>query len=136
MPQENANNQRFTFSKSERICSRLQIENLLRKRQGFFCYPFKCYYDFTSKTDKRTVNQLLVSVPKRNFKHAVERNRIKRLTREAYRLQHRRHLDAKTDEKNLCADIFLFYVGKEILPYNLIENKIIEVLSRLCKQLL
>lgn len=136
MPQENANNQRLTFSKRERICSRLQIENLLRKKQSLFCYPFKCLYYFTPKTNERTENQILVSVPKRNFKHAVERNRIKRLTREAYRLQHCRHLDVKTNEKNLCADIFLFYVGKEILPYNLIEDKIIEVLSRLCKQLL
>lgn len=132
MPPENANNQNFTFSKEERICSRIQIENLLQKKQKVFCYPFKCFYDF-KPAEEGERNQMMVSVPKRIFKHAVDRNRLKRLTREAYRLNHGKHFDTWTSEKGMCAQLFFYYVGDEILPYKFIENKIIEILQRLSK---
>lgn len=131
MQPEDANRKPFAFPKSSRICSRLQIENLLKKKQKVFCYPFKCFYDFRPATDGDCGNQMLVSVPKRHFKHAVDRNRLKRLTREAYRLQHGQHLDSWTAPLKLHADIFFCYVADEILPYSFVENKIIEILKRL-----
>ncbi|MBO4645133.1 MAG: ribonuclease P protein component [Bacteroidales bacterium] len=133
MRPESVNRQPLTFSKKERICSRLQIENLLQKRKKLFCYPFKCFYDFLPVDDENVVNQIVVSVPKRYFKHAVDRNRIKRLVREAYRHHHHRILDPQTLDKQARLQLLLLYVGTEILPYNLVENKIIEILERLCK---
>ena len=132
MQPENANKQSFTFPKEERICSRIQIENLLQKKQKVFCYPFKCFYDFQPAME-RAHNLMMVSVPKRIFKHAVDRNRLKRLTREAYRLNHQQHLDTWTESAGLQARLFFYYVGDEILPYKFIENKIIEILQRLSK---
>ncbi len=132
MQPEDAKNQHLTFKKKERICSKLTIERLLEKKQKFFVYPFKCYYDFTPRTDADSVHRILITVPKRNFKHAVDRNRLKRLIREAYRQNHRQIFDNQIPD-NLRSDLFFLYVGKEILPYNLIEDKIIEILQRLTK---
>lgn len=132
MQPEDANNQHLAFSKKERICSKLTIERVLDKRQKIFVYPYKCFYDFTPASEEADVNRILISVPKRSFKHAVDRNRLKRLTREAYRLNHRQEFDNQLPE-GIRTDLILFYVGRELLPYNLIEDKIIEILHRLNK---
>ena len=132
MQPEDANKQHLTFSKEERICSKLTIERLFDKQQKVSFYPYRCFYDFTPVTDEVKVNRILVVVPKRTFKHAVDRNRLKRLTREAYRLNHRQEFDSQLPE-GIRADLILFYVGRELLPYNLIEDKIIEILHRLNK---
>lgn len=132
MQPEDAKNQHLAFSKKERICSKLTIERVLDKRQKIFVYPYKCFYDFTPASEEADVNRILISVPKRSFKHAVDRNRLKRLTREAYRLNHRQEFDNQLPE-GIRTDLILFYVGHELLPYNLIEDKIIEILHRLNK---
>ncbi|MCQ2262856.1 MAG: ribonuclease P protein component [Bacteroidales bacterium] len=133
MQPENANIQRFTFSKKERLCSEVEIENLIRKKQKFFCYPLKCFYQIKPITDESSVNQLVISVSKRYFKHAVDRNRMKRLIREAYRKNQRQLLDPVFRASGQRLQICICYVTNEILPYNLVENKIIEVLNRLTK---
>lgn len=75
--------------------------------------------------------QIVVSVPKRFFKHAVDRNRMKRLIREAYRQRHRTLLDPALQAQGLRVQLLITYVSKEISTYNLIEDKIIEILHRL-----
>jgi len=101
----------FTLGKKERLKSRKQIEQLFKQGKSFAIYPFKIYYVLNSiqitprpenSTDSRLWtppsakatggkpdSRLLfgVGAGTRNFKKAVDRNRIKRLTREAYRLQ-------------------------------------------------
>ena len=132
MQPEDANKQHLTFSKEERICSKLTIERLLDKQQKVFVYTYKCFYDFTPVSDEARVSRILVSVPKRSFKHAVDRNRLKRLTREAWRLNHRQEFDPHLPD-GIRADLMFYYVGHDLLSYNLIESKIIEVLRRLTK---
>lgn len=132
MQPEDANKQHLTFSKEERICSKLTIERLFDKQQKVSFYPYRCFYDFTPVTDETKVNRILVVVPKRTFKHAVDRNRLKRLTREAWRLHHRQELDPYLPD-GIRADLMFYYVGRDLLPYNSIESKIIEILHRLTK---
>lgn len=67
--------------------------------------------------------EVLVSVPKRNFKKAVLRNRIKRLTREAYRLQ-----KAVFPCKMYIA---FLYVGKEVPEFGQVERAIAAILDKL-----
>lgn len=73
---------KYTFTKAERLCSKSEIEELFTKGSHFYLYPFKVVYELRQEHGVK----VLFSVPKRNFKRAVDRNRIKRLMREGYRL--------------------------------------------------
>jgi ribonuclease P protein component len=64
--------------------------------------------------------QVLISVPKRNFKTAVARNRLKRQIREAYRLQKQEFYD-KIEASDLNISLMVSYIAKEALPYAEIE---------------
>lgn len=119
----------FTFSKKERICSRLVIEKLIGRKHALFCYPFKCYYDFVPSGGE-DCNQMAISVPKRIVKTAVARNLLKRRVREAYRLN-KHLLQTATSERQRCCRMLFVFVGKEIPTYNFVENKIIGILKRL-----
>ena len=73
--------------------------------------------------------QVLVSVSKRNFKRAVDRNYLKRLLREAYRLNKYRLLDAEGGHR--VGQLAIIYTGKEKKPLAVVEKKLISGLERL-----
>ena len=73
-----------TFTKEERLSSNLAIANLLRDGASFSVHPFKAVWTQEKKETKFPA-QIAISVSKISFKKAVDRNRIKRLVREAYR---------------------------------------------------
>ncbi|MDR1006887.1 MAG: ribonuclease P protein component [Bacteroidales bacterium] len=73
------------FPKSERLSSQKIIDNLFLQGEKFISYPFSVRF-MVCEGQKKGVDVLLVA-PKRHIKKAVDRNRIKRLLREAYRLQ-------------------------------------------------
>lgn len=75
-----------------------------------------------------------VGVSSRNFKRAVDRNRIKRLGREAWRLQ-KADLQAVLVKDGRQMNIFLLYTGKEIESFELIREKVAAVLNKLIKLL-
>lgn len=75
---------RASFPVQERIKSSLAIKAVMDEKKHVSSFPIKCFYRIVPKTDAAT--QLAVVASKRRFKHAVDRNRIKRLMREAYRL--------------------------------------------------
>jgi ribonuclease P protein component len=76
---------KYSFSKNEKVTSLKVIELLFSKKsENVFVFPYKVSFIFLTELNDK--NQLLVVVPKRNFKKAVDRNRIKRQIRELYRL--------------------------------------------------
>lgn len=76
---------RFTFSKEEHIVSKLDIEALFSKGSSAFnSFPVRIVFREVEESDFPA--KVLISVSKRHFKHAVDRNRAKRQIREAYRL--------------------------------------------------
>ena len=76
-----------TFRKQERIVSKLLIETLFEKgdSQSLAAYPLRAIYTQTERRAECAETQILISVPKKRFKHAVDRNMVKRQVREAYR---------------------------------------------------
>ena len=103
----------FTFNKRQKLKSRKQIEHLFSKGKSFHVSPIKALYDFNTLNAGLNL-QAGVAVSSRNFKKAVDRNRIKRLLREAYRLQ-KNELQNLLKGKNLPMSIFFIYTGK-VLP--------------------
>lgn len=122
---------RFTFKKAERLKSKKLIDLLFSKGESFLQYPVKFVYLPTELPQKHCV-QVGVTVSKKNFKKAVDRNRIKRLLREAYRLNKHQILDS-IGEQQLA--LFLIYIGKEMPDYRLIENGIKKGLRKVSNSL-
>lgn len=117
----------FSFPKKERLCSRLQMEQLLSLKQSVFSYPLKCYFQHLPLSDENPVSKMAVSVPKKLEKTAVGRNKIKRWVREAYRLN-KHLLYSKLNEKETVVNMLFVCVGKEKLSFALAEKAVVEIL--------
>ena len=132
----------FTFGKYERLKSRKLIKQLFSEGKNFSVYPFKIYYLLDenifdslkkySSEKKKIIVQCGVGVSSRNFKKAVDRNRIKRVIRESYRLQ-KKFLQDILKEKNQQLALFLIYTGKELPEYKMVSDKIELILHRIAK---
>ena len=119
---------RFGLSKAERLKSRKQIDRLFAGGKGFSVFPIRVTYLF-SKGEESEV-KMGVTVSKRNFKKANDRNRIKRLLREAYRLQ-KEELQTLVKAQQKSAAVFFIYTGKTIAPFQEITIAMAKCLKKL-----
>jgi ribonuclease P protein component len=121
----------FTLGKKERLKSRKQIEHLFKDGQRFAIAPFRIFYAFqNSPASIRQMLQAGFGASSRNFKTAVDRNRIKRLTKEAWRLQKNELQDA-LKQQNQSLNVFLIYTGKELPAYDEVLTSMKTILSKL-----
>ena len=120
---------RYFFRKADKLKSRKSIDELFSKGSSFSNFPFKVIW-LTENKEARL--QVAVGVSSRNFKKATERNRIKRLMRESWRLQ-KEKLQLHLQEKDKQLSLFILYVGKELPEYEVVFEKIGTILNRLIK---
>lgn len=79
-----------TFPQTERLCGKMAVEQLYHTGQRFTVWPLRVTYQPLPVTEGETaMSEVLVWAPKSLFKHAVDRNRLRRLMREAWRLGER-----------------------------------------------
>ena len=116
----------FNFSKKEKLKSKVIISTLFSEGKSIKRYPLKLLYLKTDPSSEAKI-QCAVTVPKKKFKSAVDRNRIKRLIREAYRLN---KVDIFNNIEGGYAFLFL-YLGKEMPDFEKIENPLKEILENL-----
>jgi ribonuclease P protein component len=114
--------QRYTLGKNERMKSRKQIELLFKEGKTFSASPLRVYYSVQPLPVAHCPLLFGVAVGTRNFKKAVDRNRIKRLIREAWRLQ-KNELQQKLKQENKQLHVFFIFTGKEVPDYKLISEK-------------
>ena len=115
----------FTLGKEERLKSRKIIEQLFNEGKRFMIQPFRIFYLYAPAGI-----QMGVAVSSKNFKRAVDRNRVKRLIREAYRLQ-KNQLQEKFKEENKGLYLFVVYTAKDLPEYQLVYDKMGVILKKL-----
>ena len=130
------------FRKGERLCSKKLIDTLfgMGRSHAMTAFPLKAVYRLVGRNTETSVSgkmvaesnvQVLISVPKKYFKHAVKRNRVKRQVREAYR-KHKSfvtlRVNEQTDKQLLIAFIWL---SNELMDSVTIEKRVCNLLQRI-----
>jgi len=115
---------RFTLGQQERLKSKKLIGKLYEEGKSVKVFPLRMVYIQTEHTSKFPV-QVGVSVPKRNFKSAVDRNRIKRLLRETYRKEKHTVYDAV----NKPYVFMISYIARDEWKYVDLERKMKQLLT-------
>ena len=114
----------FRFQKEERLTKKKAIEELFAHGSSFSSFPLKVI--FTAPAGgPQSGNQVLVSVPAKNFRKATDRNTLKRRIREGFRLN-KALLTSST-----AFSLAYIYIAKEILPSSAIHQAIQASLRRL-----
>jgi ribonuclease P protein component len=125
---------RNTFKKSERLCSRLLMERLFQgKSQSVSAYPLRAVFLPVEQSVQEGVS-VLISVPKKRFHDAVDRNRVKRQTREAYRKQ-KHALIEQMSERGQGLLIAFIYVSAQIESTAYIEKRMTRLLGKISEGL-
>jgi ribonuclease P protein component len=111
-----------TFPKHQKLKSRKDIKALFEEGKIVTKYPVKLLWLPLSQQDTRAG----FAVAKRNFKSAVTRNKIKRLMREAYRLQKQ---EIQVHDKTFT--LLFLYIGKDVASFKTIDKAVLGVLKKL-----
>ncbi len=120
------------FGKNNRVTGRERVERLFTEGKAFMAFPFRVSY-LLCERDSQEVG-ILVSIPKKRLRRAVDRNRMKRLAREAYRLN-KNLLQLELLSQGYGLDIALVYVKNEPADYTEVEKAVKKALSNLNNRL-
>ena len=130
----------FTYQKSDKLKSRKQTQHLFSTGQAINVFPIRLIYTIeplATALEMGSPSSLLqagVGAPSRTFRKAVQRNRVKRLLREAYRLEKPNFLSqASLDHKRV--NLFFLYTDASVLTQVEIQAKVKEALAILVSKL-
>jgi ribonuclease P protein component len=122
-----------TFKSKERLKSRKQIASLFETGKIIHAYPYKGLYKISLQENEFPA-QFAVSVSKKNFKRAVDRNRIKRKIRETYRLQ-KQELYQVLNEFDQNIVLFVIYTAKQEVEFQTIQKGMQMLIRKLTEEL-
>src|SRR3954453_10349517 len=122
----------FTYNRKEKLKSRKQLEALFSKGRTFLCFPVKVFY-MLPELPSDNIIKTGVGASSRQYKKAVQRNRIKRLLREAYRLN-KQPLHQFLQGYNRQLVVFLLYVDKQMPKKDSIQTKMPVILEKLMSE--
>lgn len=148
----------FTFKKEEHLCSRQLIDRLYTEGHRLMVFPYSVQWmtlesgEWRAESGERRAEsgeplshpatqppshpatQVMIVAPKRKFHHAVDRNRVRRLTRECYRL--RKHTLYDFLQQNGLALVFsMVYIHNEIMTFDQLGHKMDKLLAALQKDI-
>ena len=123
----------LSFRKDEILRKKKLIDRLFAEGTSFFIYPLKIFW-LTTPLETPVPAQILISVSKRSFNHAIDRNRIKRQIREVYRQNKNQLYDHLDKHQHQCV-MAIIYTANVHLPTGDLEIKIKAVMKRLFVEL-
>ena len=116
-----------TLSKNNRLCGKERIAALYKEGKRFTAWPLRVTYQHVTNDQSPVTSQILVWAPKSLFKKAVQRNHLRRLMREAFRL----HQDLLGEN---CYCIAFNYIDKEEQPYAVVEKAVCKALKKIAEK--
>lgn len=117
---------RKTFTKSERLCGQMRIQNLYKEGRRFVVWPLRVHY---MPIATNSGSEVVIWAPKSLFKHAVDRNRMRRLMREAWRAE-----KGALEEKEWTGHIAINYMDKTQQPLYVIQKAVKKAIGRILKE--
>ncbi len=124
----------LSFGKAERLCGELRINKLFEQGKSFFVYPLRICWLLVPPAKGAAV-QVMVSVPKKKIRKAVQRNRTRRLIKETYRLS-KNDLPDEVQEKDGQLLLAFIWMSEQVPEFKDLETKMQEALRQLRKKLL
>lgn len=122
------NEKKYSLPQSERLRGKTRIDNLFANSKGVLSYPYRVLFVPNNVGE----NVIMVSIPKRKFKYAVDRNLLRRRTREAYRLN-KALLSQQIGNKAL--DIAFLYIGDKKEDFAYLQKKMCDALSKIATKI-
>lgn len=123
----------FSLGKKNKLCSPKLIDDVFASGSHVKSYPFVVRFK-EAPLHENTHFQIVFSAPKRTFRKAVQRNRIKRICKESFRLQ-RASLDTYLATHNKQIALFLVYTPQEELSVKQLEGKTKKLIDKIITQL-
>ena len=121
------------FTKEERLCSKTTIEKLYADGKSVAAYPLRAVYLALEPADNEPTVSILFSVPKKRFKHAVDRNLVKRRLREAYRLNKHTFIEEMQQQGKRMA-ISILYLDKQHHSFKHLQYKLVKLLKAIAEK--
>lgn len=123
---------KYSFSKNERIKSNKEISRVFKNGIFLFSDHISLCYKEISNT-KSEYNKIAVSIPKKQFKSAVKRNKLKRQIKEVYRLN-KDIINSFSEQYSLYYNMVFVYNSKKIIPYQAVKDQITGLLKKMRDQ--
>jgi ribonuclease P protein component len=124
---------RYTLGSDSRLKREQQIETLFRTGKAFSVFPVRVMWTLAPLNGETSVTRAGFSVPKKKFKRSVDRGRVKRLLREAWRLQQHELSEGIPAGKQL--HVFLIFTDAALPDYQTVYNAVGKGLTKLKKAL-
>jgi ribonuclease P protein component len=122
-----------TFRKEERLCSNKMIDGLFERGNQFVSYPLRGMYSIVELNTNFPV-QVVFMVSKKKFKRAVKRNYIKRLMREAYRIN-KSILYNYLNYNNIKIIFAIQFISSDIPDYENVEKGMLKAFNKLIQEI-
>lgn len=120
----------FSFPKKEHLCLKRRFDALIAQGKSFFVYPFRVIYFVQDAEPGSVPLQVAISVKKKQFKHAVTRNLIKRRFRECWR-HNQLELKECLGREGKSVYILMIYGAGEVMAYREMETRLQQSLKKL-----
>ena len=124
----------YTFGKKYSLKSKIEIDRLFESGNRVSSYPFTVFFKESNDESGITPFKIVVSAPKRTFRKAVKRNRIKRIMRESIRLN-KNKLEDYLNTQNKRVNLFLIYSASEEIEHSVLNKKTVKLFDKIIKHL-